>query len=246
MVDKLVSVIIPTVAGDHYIDQCVESVKCQTYKNIELIVVCEGLERSAQRNIGIERATGDYLMFVDSDMSLHPHLVEECISLGYDALYIPEVLMSKGFFNLLRKWERGFYDGTAIDVVRFVKARGCPRFDTTMSGPEDSDWDRRVGGSRGITKYCFYHHDNVSFWQYCKKKMYYTQSMRRFAQKWPRDKCLSIKYRCWTVFVEDGKWKQWLRYPPLAVGVLFILLVRAVIYYGKGVCNYTNYKDNTE
>ncbi len=53
--DKLISIIIPIVRDDPHVMEAVEHIKLSTYQNFEIIVVDEGLERSAQRNIGIDR-----------------------------------------------------------------------------------------------------------------------------------------------------------------------------------------------
>jgi glycosyltransferase involved in cell wall biosynthesis len=76
MVD-LVSVIIPTVKGDPVVSRCIQAVKNQSYTNTEIVLVCEGYERSRQRNIGIDRAKGRYLLILDSDMLPHPGLIED-------------------------------------------------------------------------------------------------------------------------------------------------------------------------
>lgn len=88
-----VSIIIPVYNVEEYLEECVHSVIQQTYKDIEVIliddgskdgsgVLCDKLEGtderiivihqengglSAARNTGITNATGDYLIFVDSD-----------------------------------------------------------------------------------------------------------------------------------------------------------------------------------
>lgn len=90
---KKVSVIIPVYKVEKYLEQCVESVINQTYRNIEIILVDDGspdncpllcdefAKKDSQikvihktngglsdaRNYGIEAATGDYLIFLDSD-----------------------------------------------------------------------------------------------------------------------------------------------------------------------------------
>lgn len=88
-----VSVIVPIYKVEKYLQQCVESIQKQTYQNIEIILVddgspdrcpemCDELAMkdsrikvihktngglSDARNYGIDAATGDYLVFVDSD-----------------------------------------------------------------------------------------------------------------------------------------------------------------------------------
>lgn len=104
--NPLISVIVPVYNVELYIDACLDSIKQQTYENLEIIVVedCStdnskkilqphledkrikllqheknsGL--SAARNSGIEAATGDFMMFVDSDDLIDIRLVESCVN----------------------------------------------------------------------------------------------------------------------------------------------------------------------
>lgn len=88
-----ISVIIPIYKVEHYLRQCLDSVVNQTYRNLEIILVDDGSPDncgiicdeyalndrrvvvihkengglSAARNDGIDRATGDWITFVDSD-----------------------------------------------------------------------------------------------------------------------------------------------------------------------------------
>ncbi|MBR2883464.1 MAG: glycosyltransferase family 2 protein [Clostridia bacterium] len=99
----LVSIIVPVYNVEKYIHQCIDSIINQTYKNIEIILVDDGspdncgkicdeyAEKDSRikvihkengglsdaRNHGIDAATGDWLMFVDSDDWLHNHTVEK-------------------------------------------------------------------------------------------------------------------------------------------------------------------------
>lgn len=87
------SIIIPVYNVEKYLNECVESVLNQTYKNMEIILVDDGstdsspkicdnyLEQdnrikvihkknggaSSARNVGIKNMTGDYVLFMDSD-----------------------------------------------------------------------------------------------------------------------------------------------------------------------------------
>lgn len=222
-----VSVIIPKRRGEN-IERLLRSIRKSFYRNVEIIVVDEGLERSEQRNIGIKRATGEYLLFADSDWELHPRLIDECISYAPCPVYIPEIIKTKGWFGRLRNWERQFYTATSVDVVRFVRKKDCPEFDVEQKGTEDSDWDRRIKGVRVWARYPYYHWDNIGIVDYFKKKSYYAKSLKRFAERNPGDPILNLKYRCWTVFTEDGKWKR--LFHPYLFGLILILFGRGLIY----------------
>lgn len=103
----LVSIIVPAYNVEKYIEKCLSSILCQTYTNIEVIVVDDGSTDntgqlidnisqqdsrirvihkknagvSAARNNGIEMSTGDYLVFVDADDYLAQDYVEYMLSL---------------------------------------------------------------------------------------------------------------------------------------------------------------------
>lgn len=172
MENPLVSAIITTKNEENNIGMCLKSIKCQSYKNIEIIVVDnkssdktkeiasaftdliydKGPERSAQRNYGVSICNGEYIMYLDADMILAPFVVESCIDeTKIDAevagLYIKEVILGRGLWSKVRRFERSFYDGTPIDAVRFIKKRvflEIKGFDEGLSGPEDWDFNRRV------------------------------------------------------------------------------------------------------
>ena len=228
----LVSVIIPKRRGED-IRRLLKSIKQSFYRNIEIIVVDEGKERAEQRNIGIKRARGEYLLFADSDWQLHPRLIDDYVSYAPCPVYIPEIIKTRGWFGRLRNWERQFYTNTPVDVVRFIKKKDCPQFDVAQKGTEDSDWDRQVEGLRVVARYSSYHWDNTGVIYYFKKKAYYAKSMARFAECNPGDKVLNWRWRCWGVFTEKGKWRRFFSRPDLALAVMLIILIRGVIYLWK-------------
>jgi len=108
MLSIKVSIIIPVYNVEQYLDECVQSVLCQSYTNLEIIlvddgspdncgVICDELAKldsrivvihqengglSAARNAGLRIVTGDYVNFVDSDDRLFPHSIETLVVLA--------------------------------------------------------------------------------------------------------------------------------------------------------------------
>ncbi len=172
MTEPLVSLVITTKNEEKNVETVMKSIKSQSYKEIETILVDNGStdktkelarkytdkvfdkgpERSAQRNFGmIDKAKGKYVMFIDCDMILSPHLIENCVAMmdknNYIALHIPEIVLGSSFWSQVRRFERSFYDGTVIDGARFFrkdKFKEVGGFDETMSGPEDWDIDKKI------------------------------------------------------------------------------------------------------
>ncbi len=107
-----ISIIVPVYNASEYIDDCISSVRTQTYGNWELILVDNGSEDdsleicqkaaeedgriqvfhesinsgvSAARNFGMEKARGEYLTFVDADDRLKPEALERLLVLITDS-----------------------------------------------------------------------------------------------------------------------------------------------------------------
>lgn len=100
---ELVSIIVPVYNVEKYLARCVDSLIHQTYSNIEIILVDDGSTDSSgelcdkfvlsdpritvvhkkngglsdARNTGIENASGEYLMFIDSDDFIMPEMIEQ-------------------------------------------------------------------------------------------------------------------------------------------------------------------------
>ena len=167
-----VSVVVPTRNSASHLRGCLESIRAQTYDDIELIVVdnsstddtrtiaqkyadttlIAGPERSAQRNAGARSATGSYVFFVDSDMVLEPNVIAECVaqlrSSSSEAVIVPEVSFGTGFWAECKAFERSFYVGDeTIEAARFFAVNAIAEvggFDEMLPpGPEDWDLHER-------------------------------------------------------------------------------------------------------
>jgi glycosyltransferase involved in cell wall biosynthesis len=231
----LVSIVIPIVRNDPHVAGCIEAIKKSTYSNYEIIVVDAGRERSYQRNLGMDKSKGEFLLILDSDMHITKYVLEDCVYImNHDpevvGIYIPERIVTPGWFGRLRDWERQFYNETLVDVVRFVRAEGCPIFDETLHGVEDSDWERRMPGKKASTIFEVHHYDKCGVIKFLKKKAYYAKCLNKYKAKNPADKLLTFKYRCIQVFIENGKWKRLIKKPHYAVGVALLLFARGLIY----------------
>lgn len=100
---KKISIIVPVYNIENYIEKCIDSINKQDYSNYELLLIddgaidssgkkCDELSRNNEniivihkkngglsdaRNAGIERATGEYIMFIDGDDFLYD---DKCLS----------------------------------------------------------------------------------------------------------------------------------------------------------------------
>lgn len=109
-----VSIIVPVYQVEDYLERCLESLAQQTCNDLEIIIVNDGSKDHSQeiidrytskypfmkgyykengglsdaRNYGIEKATGEYLAFVDSDdyvdVEMYDALYQKAISKNFD------------------------------------------------------------------------------------------------------------------------------------------------------------------
>ena len=100
--NPLISVVVPVYNVEKYLDRCITSIVEQTYENLEIILVDDGSPDNSgaicdnwakkdsrikvfhkenggagdTRNYGVEKATGEYIAFVDSDDVIAPNYFE--------------------------------------------------------------------------------------------------------------------------------------------------------------------------
>lgn len=104
---KLVSVIVPVYNAELWLRQCIESICAQSYPTMEIILIDDGSSDgslnicrkysrqdprirvisksnsgvSDTRNLGIEAAAGDYIMFVDADDYLAEDILKQAVDI---------------------------------------------------------------------------------------------------------------------------------------------------------------------
>lgn len=109
--NELISVIVPIYKVEAYLDECVQSIVNQTYKNLEIILVDDGSTdncpqmcddwairdsrikvihkknagAAAARNSALDIAKGDYFGFVDSDDYIADNMFEELLKALLDS-----------------------------------------------------------------------------------------------------------------------------------------------------------------
>jgi glycosyltransferase involved in cell wall biosynthesis len=186
----LVSVVVPCYNQANFLAEAIDSVLAQTYGRIEVVVVNDGstddtaavasrYERvrcisqlnggqGAARNEGLKHATGEYVLFLDSDDRLLPPALEigvqclasrpgcafaagRCVYIGPDGgrrrtTYLP-VIDRNHYLNLLITnyiWTPG-----AV-LFRTAVVRHLGGFKTTVSGAEDYDLYLRIARNHRI------------------------------------------------------------------------------------------------
>ena len=136
MGNELISIIVPIYNVENYLRMCLDSIQNQTYQNFECLLINDGspdnsadicreyvakdarfryFEKengglSSARNFGIERSTGTYITFVDSD----DWLENDALQLLYDALKKEHADISIGRYNS--------YDETRYLYMTYVTA----------------------------------------------------------------------------------------------------------------------------
>lgn len=162
----MISIIIPTWNSADTIRATLESVFAQTFQDVEIIVVNDGSTDATDiilksfgdriavinqknagsnvaRNRGHAEANGEYLLFLDSDITLR----SDCIEKLYKALIThPEV--SYAYSSFL--WERKLFKLWSFDAERLrrmpyihtgalIRAKDFPGFDENLR--RFQDWD---------------------------------------------------------------------------------------------------------
>ncbi|HVP26555.1 MAG TPA: glycosyltransferase, partial [Candidatus Bathyarchaeia archaeon] len=216
----LVSVIIPTYNSEKTIRQCLESVKKQTYKRIETIIVDRHSvdktlfiaqqfktrilsvteERSTAKNHAAKEANGDFLLFIDSDMTLMSRTIEECVNKALetksDAIVIPLKAISRGRLGECRKIERESLShlNELMDAPRFFSKTALLKtggYDEKLVCGEDFDLTlrfKKMGYKIDKVDSAVFHFEGApSMYQILSKAYYYGKTLPALMKKEPRE-----------------------------------------------------------
>jgi glycosyltransferase involved in cell wall biosynthesis len=212
-----VSVIVPTKNVERTMERCLRSIAAQSWGNVELVVVDNfstdstfevaqqyadtavqaGPERSAQRNLAIDLATGDYILWIDADMVLTPRVIEDAMdyALARDltGVFIPEVTVGDGFWTACRALERKCYVGVEmIEAPRLIKRSWFVEnggFVADVAGQEDAELRMRMldqGVPMGhIETYILHDEGRMTFADIMRKRYYYGKSLPAYNRAQP-------------------------------------------------------------
>ena len=107
MKNKLISVIIPAFNVEKYLSQCIDSIRFQTYDNLDILIIDDGSTDKTGticdeyrkidsrirvihqdnrgiaycRNLGVKESKGDYIFWIDSDDYVSNKILEELYNL---------------------------------------------------------------------------------------------------------------------------------------------------------------------
>lgn len=197
----MVSIIVPVYKSEKTLSLCVESLQRQTKRDIEIILVddgspdncpqiCDALARedariqvihkenggvSSARNRGLDRAKGEFVLFVDSDDSAEPDMIEELLRrmgenalvlcgyhhhyLGRDVEKVPDLTAWAGAESFLRLYGQGYMN---MPWNKLFRRELTGRFDESLSLGEDLlfnlDYLRRASGSVAVVQKPLYHY----------------------------------------------------------------------------------------
>jgi len=168
-----ISVIIPTKNEEKNISRLLRSLKKQTFRDFETIIVdnnssdqtkkiaskftCKifthGPERSAQKNFGLQKAKGKYALFLDADMILEKTILEDCFGKmesdsGLAGIIIEEESKGPNFLAKIKSLEKELYKNElTMEAARFFRKKDLEKiggYDEKLISGEDWDLSQRM------------------------------------------------------------------------------------------------------
>ncbi|MCU1452081.1 MAG: glycosyl transferase family 2 [Acidimicrobiales bacterium] len=212
-----VSVVVPVKDSIRTIEACLRSIRAQTWPDVELVVIDNfstdgtwdvvqryahhaeqaGPERSAQRNLAVERAKGAWVLWIDADMELPPSIVERAMEVALDeeadGVFIPEVTVGDGYWTACRALERSCcVEEVLVQSPRLVRRdylRRTGGFLESLSGTEDAELRSRMiadGCSLAWIPDLIVHDEGrMSLRFILEKRYYYGRGLKRYKAQHP-------------------------------------------------------------
>ena len=174
---KKISVIVPIYNAEKYLARCLDSILTQADENVELILVNDGSKDKSEeiintyigrykssikhikkensgvantRNVGLEKATGDYIIFVDSDDYIDKNLFKSLKPYMEQGL---DIIKYKAVIETEEEEKIGQLEG--------------PTFDVTT-------------GEEAFSKLCFEDEMVDALWVYAYKRELFTKNKLKF------------------------------------------------------------------
>lgn len=147
-----ISIIIPVYNTGKYLERCIDSIKHQTHKNLDIIIVDDGSQSetadicdtiassdsrirvfhkqnegvSVARNYGLVQAVGDYIGFVDSDdwiaLDMFERLLSQIIQHDADIVYC----------DALTVWDNGKEEPDTFACIHHSQGINCSAITPSM------------------------------------------------------------------------------------------------------------------
>jgi len=204
MPSPIVSIVIPTrddnPSTNAYLKQCLKGIELQTYPadRIEIVIVCVGKERSEQRNYGIARSHGKYVMSLDDDHFLTPTVIEEAVKTLESDSSITFLCVSNRFppsHSLLKEVRRIERDITLkydyhIAGCFFLKSILPDKpFNESLYAGEDYELHQRLCAAgyryRKLESIAFHLKEPERLSQVVRQNLYYGAGIRRYLRPVP-------------------------------------------------------------
>ena len=153
---KKISVIVPIYNAEKYIARCLDSILMQADENVELVLINDGsTDRTEEiiqtylgkykssikyikkqndgvansRNLGIEKATGDYIIFVDADDYIDKNLFKELQPYMEQNI---DIIKYKAIIETEQEEKIGQYEGPTFEITTGEDAFSKLCFDDEM------------------------------------------------------------------------------------------------------------------
>lgn len=250
----MISIIITTKNEESSIKDLLISINKQSYRKFEILVIDNnstdntkkistkfgarvfniGPERSTQRNFGVNKAKGKYVLILDADMKLSLDVLLELSKIKAEVSIIPEKSYGVGFWTQFKIFEREFYEGDeSIEAPRFFSKAVFLKYvgyDEEITGPEDYDLPLRMrkGGEKisRIKSYILHNEKRFSPYRSAKKKFYYASKSANYVKKHPEMVFKQGNMLIRPVFVK--KWKKLISHPFLSIGMLLVKTIELI------------------